>query len=244
DSIQNEWLCGQFLAALGLPVARSEIARFNEQLVMVVERFDREWRDDNSSITRLPQEDFCQALGCPPARKYESDGGPSMAECLRLLEGSNERATDLVLFQLAQLSFWLLAAADGHAKNFSIFMRAGGSYDMTPLYDVMSIWPYIGDKQDQWNWFDAKLAMAIRSRNVHWKFNEIQARHWRGLALKNGGNEVWEEMKALVDRVEEALAEVGEQLPPHFPDRIWTPIAEGVQRQAQTFRRQAAMLAD
>lgn len=49
-----------------------------------------------------------------------------------------------MVFQLAQLAFWLTAAPDGHAKNFSIFLRQGNAYDMTPLYDVLSVWPCVG----------------------------------------------------------------------------------------------------
>ena len=41
-------------------------------------------------------------------------------------------------FLCAQLLFWLLAAIDGHAKNFSLFVLQGGRYRMTPLYDVLS----------------------------------------------------------------------------------------------------------
>ncbi len=52
-------------------------------LALVGER-GREW------IARLPQEDFCQALGHPPSKKYEGDGGPGIAEGMRLLAGSSD----------------------------------------------------------------------------------------------------------------------------------------------------------
>ncbi|MGA2843592.1 MAG: HipA domain-containing protein [Steroidobacteraceae bacterium] len=47
---------------------------------------------------------------------------------LEILEGSQSRDTDRENFVLAQLAFWLLAATDGHAKNFSIFHRVGGAF--------------------------------------------------------------------------------------------------------------------
>jgi len=94
-------------------------------------------------IARLPQEDFFQALGLRPDQKYEKDGGPSLAACLRLLAGSDD-AGDGESFAITQLSFWLMAATDGHAKNFSIFLRPGDAYASTPLYDVLSIFPYVG----------------------------------------------------------------------------------------------------
>ena len=99
DSIENEWLCGQLLRALGLPVAENEIAQFGEQRALIVTRFDRRWsgvtageverrsfRPTRSTwITRLPQEDFCQASGLPPTRRYESEGGPSIQSSLAIL---------------------------------------------------------------------------------------------------------------------------------------------------------------
>lgn len=98
-------------------------AAFGDQRVLIVERFDREWMDGGRWIARLPQEDFCQALGLPPRLKYEADGGPSSAKGLALLAGSADAGTDRLAFQLAQLAFWLMAAPDGHAKNFSVFLR-------------------------------------------------------------------------------------------------------------------------
>ena len=99
DSVENEWLCGQLLRELGLPVAESEVATFGEQRVLVVRRFDRRWSGVTAEqaqrrsfkptrgtwIARLPQEDFCQASGLPPTKRYESEGGPSIQNALALL---------------------------------------------------------------------------------------------------------------------------------------------------------------
>ena len=52
---------------------------------------------------------------------------------------------DALAFQLTQLAFWLMAATDGHAKNFSIFLGPGGVFRLTPLYDVLSMWPIMGN---------------------------------------------------------------------------------------------------
>jgi serine/threonine-protein kinase HipA len=92
DSVDNEWLCAALFEAIQLPVARTQIATFGDQRVLVVERFDRLWSnigtlDPNAArfkppldawIARLPQEDFCQATGLPSDAKYEKDGGPGM----------------------------------------------------------------------------------------------------------------------------------------------------------------------
>lgn len=235
DSVENEWLCAQILRELGLPVANTEMAEFAGQKVLVVERFDRAWMDGGRWIARLPQEDFCQAWGYPPDKKYERDGGPGMAACLQLLAGSADADVDRIAFQLSQLAFWLMAATDGHAKNFSLFLRQGDAYAMTPLYDVMSIWPYIGDGARQFRWRSAGLAMALRARNVHYALHTLQARHWHALAMKNGGPRVWQAMLGLVDQVESALATVESRLPPSFPGQTWDAIRTGMRSQARLF---------
>lgn len=159
------------------------------QKALVVERFDRSWQEGRNGekwIARLPQEDFCQALGIPPNKKYEKDGGPGIAECMQLLEGSSDE-DDRRTFALTQLAFWLVAATDGHGKNYSIFLGRDDSYITTPLYDVLSFFPYAGDASEQVPLRKLGPAMAVRSKNPHWRFFDITARHWHGLAMKYGG---------------------------------------------------------
>jgi serine/threonine-protein kinase HipA len=236
DSVENEWLCSQILRELGLPVAHTEMARFGGQKALIVERFDREWMQEGRWIARLPQEDFCQALGLPPSRKYEKDGGPGMADCLRLLAGSSDADADRLTFLLTQFAFWLLAATDGHAKNYSVFLGRGDAYEMTPLYDVLSVWPYIGDAPNQFRWKSAGLAMAVRSRNVHYAVQSIQPHHWAALAMKNGGAPVWQAMCDLADKVETTLKVLQQRLPPAFPLKTFNAIASGMRSQAQRHR--------
>ncbi|PTR34212.1 serine/threonine-protein kinase HipA [Luteibacter sp. OK325] len=240
DSVENEWLCAQIIQALGLPAARTDMATFGDQRALIVERFDREWAPDGRWIIRLPQEDFCQAFGLPPRLKYEDDGGPSVSDGLALLAGSSDAGTDRLAFQLAQLAFWLMAAPDGHAKNFSIFLRQGNAYDMTPLYDVLSIWPYVGKKSGQLHLRDVRLAMALRSKNAHYDLYTIRARHWHALARRNGGLAVWAAMIAFVEGVGDALDAVESRLPDGFPERIWEPVSLGMRKQAELFLSEAA----
>lgn len=236
DSVQNEWVCAQIVSELGLPVAPTTMATFGDQKVLVVERFDREWMDDGAWIARLPQEDFCQALGVPPKRKYEHDGGPGMAKCLQLLGGSADPQQDTLAFQLTQLAFWLMAATDGHAKNYSIFMGPGDGYVMTPLYDILSMWPYFGKGPNQFNRKRAGLAMAMRSKNAHYALDTIQTRHWHQLAIKHGGPAVWDAMLGLVEQVEPALGAVEQRLPKNFHARSWEAISKGMKGEADRFR--------
>jgi serine/threonine-protein kinase HipA len=231
DSVENEWLCARILRAFGLPVTRCEIARFGSRKVLVVERFDRAWQS-RRWIARLPQEDFCQALGLPPRLRYEADGGPGTREILRVLAGSARSAEDRRAFVKAQIVFWLLAATDGHAKNFSLFHERGGTYRLTPLYDVLSAWPIIGPGPRQLAWQKARLAMAVRNRSAHWKLKDIQPRHWDAVAREAGFGDAQALLHEVCQQVPAVLTAVNAQLPPGFPVRVSNRILTGLERQA------------
>jgi serine/threonine-protein kinase HipA len=238
DSVENEWLCAQILSLLGLPTAACEIASFGQRKVLIVERFDRSLEtppDKTPWLARLPQEDFCQALGVAGEMKYESDGGPSVRTILRQLDGSSQASQDKEVFIKTLLAFWLMAATDGHAKNFSIFLQRGGSYRMTPLYDVLSAWPIIGNGPNLVSPKRAKLAMAIRSKNIHYHLHQIQTRHWQALALQSGVPGAFDAMVAMVLLVPTVLDEMAAQLPDKFPVKVFKPIRTGMLAQAQKF---------
>lgn len=237
-SIENEWLCSQLLALLGFAVAPCDMGTFGRRKVLVVERFDRILQsppDKPPWLARLPQEDFCQALGVSGQQKYESDGGPGVRDILRILDASTQATHDKRTFVCAMLAFWLLAATDGHAKNFSIFLERGGGYRMTPLYDVLSAWPIIGKGPNQISPRRAKLAMALRSRNAHYYLHEIQTRHWQALALQSGVPDAFDQMVGLVLQVPDALGRVEDQLPAGFPRPVFTAIRRGMLAQAEKF---------
>ena len=178
DSPWNEWFCLKLCGAFGLRTAQADVHYYGGQLVLIVERFDRRWHD--GVLYRLPQEDICQALGLRSSAKYESDGGPGMLRILRFLERSADPGGDRKSFLKAQMLFWLLSAPDGHAKNFSIFLRPGG-FSLTPIYDVLSAAPYHPYIPRQRN----KLAMAV-GRKRHYRIQEIMPRHFRQTARQAG----------------------------------------------------------
>lgn len=235
SSVENEWLCSRIVEAFGLPVAHCGIERFGARKVLVVRRFDRAMQHASTPqewIARLPQEDFCQALGVPGTLKYEADGGPGMREILRVLDGSTQAAADKAHFVKAQMIFWLLAATDGHAKNFSIFLERGGGYRLAPLYDVLSAWPVIGAGPNHISWHKAKLAMAIRGRNAHWKLADIQPRHWDVIAKLAGLGDAQALRAQLIDAVPSVIARVEAQLPPQFPEQVSSAIFDGMKANA------------
>lgn len=243
ESVENEWLCAKLLAAIGFNVAETSMEKIGGLTVLVVERFDRFWVGGNEWLARLPQEDFCQVFGLPSTSKYESDGGPGMLQILSKLEGSQERENDRETFLLAQFVFWLLAALDGHAKNFSIALFPGAAYEMTPLYDVLSFWPFIGSGPGKTSKTKATMAMGLQSKNMHRKLGEIQARHWKIVAEKAGMPEAFDHMKAVCENIDMAFGYVEVDLPADFPASLYESIRAGTRAQASLFLRQAKTLA-
>ena len=253
DSVENEWLCSKLLRALGFNVANTDMHMFEDQKALVVERFDRRWQNTPAGahnkrgfvpgpdtwIARLPQEDFCQIAGVASGQKYEVDGGPGIRDGLGYLAGSQDANADRSSFILAQLAFWLLAATDGHAKNFSVFLERGTTYRMTPLYDVLSAWPIIGKGANMLAAQDVKLAMAVHAKNAHYKLGDIRVRHWRSLAQTSGVDGLWEQMLALVHRVNQAFGTVEAQLPAGFPAPVWDTVRAGTRKHASQFLREA-----
>jgi serine/threonine-protein kinase HipA len=228
DSCENEWLCMQIIAEFGLPTAHCEIIKFNKTKVLVVERFDRKLAKDNSWIMRLPQEDMCQALNVSPNLKYQSDGGPTIIDIMKLLLGSATPDQDRDNFFRAQVLFYLLAAIDGHAKNFSLFIEAGGTYRLTPLYDVISAYPLIANKQLQKQ--KIKMAMALEGKNKHYHWDKIQRRHFLETAEKSRYSQDKADsiITELLNKTEEVITTITSRLPENFPEKISSPIFEGL----------------
>ena len=226
-SVENEWLCTEIAREFGLPTATCEIAIFGRYKVLIVERFDRRLID-GTWWARLPQEDFCQVVGVPSELKYEERGGPGMSPILGMLRGSDVPETDRSRFLAAQLLFWLLAAPDGHAKNFSIFIEPEGRYRLTPLYDIMSAWPVIGEGPNMFQWQKVKLAMAVRTKDAHYRMAHIQRRHWNGVAKANGMGEDFEPViEQFITRTPVVLEAVAARLPAGFPIAASEPIFNG-----------------
>jgi len=228
SSVENEYLCLKIVDALGLPAAKAEMETFGDRRVLIVERFDRLWTE-NQRLLRLPQEDSCQALSVPPTRKYESDGGPGIVDILKMLRGSDEPLRDQRSFLKTNIVFWLIGATDGHAKNFSIFLSPGGRFHLTPLYDVISAQPSVDSKQILWRQF--RLAMAFGAK-PHYQIRQIASRHFFQTAGQAGvGKEVIGSIvEELLGRATTAVDSVLSKLPRNFPDPIATSIAAGIKR--------------
>jgi serine/threonine-protein kinase HipA len=236
DSVENEWLCSEILRAYQMPVARTHPLVFEDMKVLAVERFDRMWWENEAGkrwLIRLPQEDMCQATGTPPHLKYESDGGPGVSRIMRLLATSRAPDHDRRKFFQSQVLFWMLCAPDGHAKNFSIFLHQGGTYELTPLYDVLSAYPIIGTGARRQSPYKVRMAMAVRSKNPHWVMRDILRRHWIAVGTEHGvvtedGRGVEHVLDDLVERTPDVVETVRSLLPDGFPQHVADSIFDGL----------------
>ncbi len=230
ESVENEWLCLKILSMYDLPANEAAIQYFHDVKTLVVKRFDRNWAPKKQWLFRLPQEDLCQVLGVPSSLKYESDGGPGIAQVMKVLEGSNNVLADRQQFMKSVFLFWILGAIDGHAKNFSIMIEAGGRYHLSPLYDVMSAYPVAAKRQLEWK--ELKMGMALKGKNTHYHWYNIQLRHWLSMADKCKFPQ--ENMQAIIDEIfdkmEEVISKVTQLLPSNFPAHISDPIFEGMRK--------------
>jgi len=170
---ENEHFCLELARALGLPVVDSRIMHFQDEIAIVVTRYDR-IRTANGQ-RRVHQEDICQALAISPTRKYQNDGGPGICEIVDLLRTYSSNSTEDVATLIDSIIFnWLIVGTDAHAKNYALLIGDGGRVRLAPLYDLASALPYA-----QIDIKRAKLSMKIGGE---YRFHSIQIRHWRKMA--------------------------------------------------------------
>ena len=138
---------------LGLSVPKCSILDFGDISAISVKRYDR-IRKGNKLI-RVHQEDLCQALAVRPESKYQSDGGPSISDAMKLLDSSSAPMTDRNRFMMAIAFNYLIVNSDAHAKNYSLLHASGGQIRLAPFYDIASLLPYVTQNKE------LRLAMSL-----------------------------------------------------------------------------------
>jgi serine/threonine-protein kinase HipA len=192
---ENEHFCLALARELGLPVAHSHVERFEDQIAIVVERFDR--LVTPKGILRVHQEDVCQALAVHPAKKYENEGGPGTRTIVELLRAHSQSPREDVATFVDSLIFnWLIGGTDAHAKNYALLIGAEGRARLAPLYDIASILPYAGKQLRK-----TKLAMKIGGK---YRLMEIGAYQWDKLAR---------ELKLAPDQVRASIVRMSHTMP-------------------------------
>jgi serine/threonine-protein kinase HipA len=233
-SVENEYLCTLIAKEFGLPVPHCFIMQVGKVKALAVERFDRRYATDRSWIMRLPQEDFCQVLNVPLTRKYESHGGPGIADIMRILLGSATPEKDRYLFMKSQVLYWLLAATDGHAKNFSVFIEPEGRFRLAPFYDILSMYPAFGCRG--LNPSNARLAMGLTTtKGKEYAIEQIFPHHFYQTAKTVGFEQAQMEriIGEFTSNLEAVISRVRAQLPTTFPTQIAESILNGLRARAQ-----------
>ncbi|BFU47294.1 type II toxin-antitoxin system HipA family toxin [Krasilnikovia sp. MM14-A1004] len=225
DHDLNEHLCLAAASRAGMHMATSRVTAFGAERAIVVDRFDR-LPGPGGTVTRVHQEDLCQALGVPPSQKYQSEGGPTPEQIIELLRRAAQPSavaeSDVGKFVDALALNWLIAGTDAHAKNYSVLM-APGQVRLAPLYDVASSLPYEDMYRPR-----LRLAMKIGSE---YRVDAIGARHWAAFADRNGlhPDQVLGRVDELARRLpdafrvaarDEAVLALGSDLPDRLADRV------------------------
>lgn len=203
---ENEHFCLELARALGFAVPNSRVMRFEDQIAIVVERYDRV-QVARAAFQRIHQEDVCQALAIAPTRKYESEGGPGVRQTVELLRTySTKSEEDIETFLDAVAMNWLIAGTDAHAKNYAVLIGAGGSVRLAPLYDLASVLPYPD--------FDLRRVRMAMKLGGEYRLNDIGLRQWQKLAkqVRRDPESVIARVEALADMIGERVPEVAQQL--------------------------------
>lgn len=178
--VENEHFCLNLARRLGLSVCKSEVVHFGDEIAICVERYDR--RKIEGRWWRVHQEDFCQALGVMPQRKYQNEGGPSPARMAYVLQQySSQPQVDRENFFFALVFNWLIGGTDAHAKNYSVLMAPRADVILAPLYDISSALPY--PELDR-----RRLTMAMKVGN-HYRWHDINMADWIRLGEELGFRE-------------------------------------------------------
>ena len=172
---ENEVWCLRMAQAIGIEAAQATILQSSKRTAIGVLRYDRRV-GRSGQLLRLHQEDFAQANGLPPGRKYERGTLPGLDLKTLLETGRHVSASD-ALALLDQVIFNILVAnTDAHAKNYSLILPVGAAPRLAPLYDVSMVlsWPHVVKTYAQ--------SIDGKKRNP----DMVAGRHWEAIAREIG----------------------------------------------------------
>lgn len=193
---------------LGLDAAVTWCQDFGPERALVVARYDRVEGPDGR-VSRIHQEDMCQALRTPPALKYQSDGGPGPDVIARLIRGvASDPDADLRVFRDALIYGWLVVSPDGHAKNYAL-MLSRRQIRLAPLYDVCSVLPYAEPRSRP----GVRMAMKIGEDYTIREADRLPAAAMLASRLGVGADETLTRAHDLAARLPDAITRAVDDLP-------------------------------
>ncbi len=120
--------------AAGLKTIDIELRFLESKSYTLSKRYDRVI--DEGKVTRIHQEDFCQALGFK--EKYQRGNEPNFAQCYQLIiEYSSNPLADVEQLLTWQLFNVIVGNSDAHIKNLS-FLYDNNQTRLAPFYDLVS----------------------------------------------------------------------------------------------------------
>jgi len=173
----NEAFCLKLAKHIGLSVAEADIKQIEDIYYLLIKRYDRIVQNEKNgfnTITRIHQEDFCQALSIPSSNKYQNEGGPSLKQCFDLIRiASSKPVIDLGKMINAVIFNFIIGNCDAHGKNFSLLYL--DQVQLAPLYDLICTLYY----KD----LDQKMAMKLGGE---YHINHIRPKHFDQFAIDAG----------------------------------------------------------
>lgn len=190
-AVENETYCLHLAQAVGITSADAVVLSAGSRNAICVLRYDRV--DQDGTLQRIHQEDFAQANGVPPEKKYERGTFTGIDVATLLNTGRHLSPAD-ALSLLNQFIFNILVGnTDAHAKNYSLLLPGGEGPYLAPLYDVLTVlsWPIVAQ------YFAQNIAGKKR------KPGDITADHWDFIAKAVGyrPTDVRKQVKELVRRI-------------------------------------------
>lgn len=144
-----------------------DLKYFDNQLVYVIQRFDRFERSGQEG--RVHCEDFAQALGIRPHQKYDAANYESIARIiLALFPGSMNQ---LEQFIIRIFTCILLGNTDAHLKNWTILYEQEKIPTLSPAYDIVSTLEYLDNQELALNFGKTKNFYEINEKTLV-KFSE------------------------------------------------------------------------
>jgi serine/threonine-protein kinase HipA len=226
-TVLNEAFCLRLGSRLGLDCATAVPHRVGDVEMLLVERYDRAGGEGDT--VRLHQEDFCQALSVESSRKYESEGGPTLVDCVDLLRSvSKTPASDLPRFLEAWGLSFLVGNHDAHGKNYSLLYDKNGPA-LAPIYDVLSTVVY----RDYGRRMDRTAAMKVGGQRYPDRLQRSQLDHFFEEA-QYGPAPSRRRLRKLAERAPAAAQAVAAEFrESHWWDEVLDSVIEIVDRRAK-----------
>ena len=169
NSVFNEFFCMRLAEKLGFPAPHCNVMHFDNIPYYCVTRYDR--KKNNSKVSRLHQEDFCQLLSVDAEKKYENEGGPTIPQCFKLIKKMHVGVAGQLDFLRRIIFNYLIGNGDAHAKNFSV-RYSGKNTKLAPVYDLLCTEIYSN--------LSRELAMSI---GKEFSFDNISRNNFQDMAV-------------------------------------------------------------